>query len=71
MAKRWKMMCGALLAALAWSVPALADLAPGPSAWEMALVHNPTGLFLLVLFGVGTGFILYGVYGMVKKRRRQ
>ena len=41
----------------------------------MALLHNSTGLLVgfvvLVMFGFGTGLILYGVCGMVRKRRRQ
>ena len=74
MAKRWKMLPGALGIALAWVSPAMADVVP-LSKSEIALIHNPTGLLVrvaaIVLFGLGLGLILYGLYGGGRKKQRK
>ena len=74
MTKRWKMVLGVFAIVLAWTAAVWADVLPPPE-WEMALLHNSTGplvgFVVLVMFGFGTGLILYGVCGMVRKRRRQ
>lgn len=63
-----------------WTLPALGSAAAaradviGHSEWEVALLDNPTGLLaglaVLVLFGFGTGCILYGVHGVFRTGRK-